>query len=551
MPSKVQLASARALGKPIGDPVSASPSSTNVPKSGDPAIESYSCAFYYRGLTIHGRAYVYLTALSFESILMRERVLYQFCDISHIELKGLNTLNIVFHARAKQPDIVLCSFFSRNHAFELLSFMVERNRMDDKPRKRPTARFSNLEQAGEFFLQYPILQTPPKGDNWTDSMVKSVMLPAMAARIANPASSNDTPQMGAGTDGKAHPIARVSAAEEVSSGVEDEKGDQGIAQPSESSEAPREADFLWVQPDDAVDRVRGSAFEKREHCASVTLPGSVEEVTEKLFSDSSHGILREFHDRSKVTELEISNWLPASEDTSGFRSRMVTFTKPLSLKVGPSSTRIEEANFMSFTRNGGAIIETHAHALDVPVGNSFRVELYYELSPNNTTSSDDKFLFNTNLKISVAVHFTGYTMLKSVIKSNSKAEAVSEMKAFADLAQARLGSSTSVRPENREMDTGPGGPGDLKPSLGSESESDSASESSHQSPTATKHRKNTRIFSKTMAKQLSSVGLENPDDLLIVLSFTGVALLFSSLVTLIVIAYELGSLRRLILMKKM
>eukprot|EP00187_Rhodella_violacea_P004550 CAMPEP_0174890816 /NCGR_PEP_ID=MMETSP0167-20121228/5925_1 /TAXON_ID=38298 /ORGANISM="Rhodella maculata, Strain CCMP736" /LENGTH=182 /DNA_ID=CAMNT_0016128757 /DNA_START=96 /DNA_END=641 /DNA_ORIENTATION=- len=177
------------------------------------------------------------------------------------------------------------------------------------------------------------------------------------------------------------------------------------------------------QSNDAFDRIRGSAFKKREDCSSVVLRGSVARVASHLFSDSSHDFQFFTRSESKATDLQISKWMPGSPRTGGFRSRVLTYKTPMSFVVGPPSTRVREENFMSFTSGGGAIIETHAHAQDVPGGDLFRVELYFELLPNNNRE-------RTILRTSVAVHFSGSTMLKSIIKSSVKSESSRKLLAY-------------------------------------------------------------------------------------------------------------------------
>lgn len=193
--------------------------------------------------------------------------------------------------------------------------------------------------------------------------------------------------------------------------------------------------LVWRSPLDVIDRVYGSAYEKKIERARSVLRTSVREVFNILFIGDW---LKQFHESSKNKEVTISDW---NRGDDGFMRREVHFKKPLTYKIGPKETRVKETQRYSFTSNGGVLLELEGQNFDAPYGDYFVCESYFELTPQGDGSS-------TLLVASFAVHFSKRTILKKKIESGALAETNVAYQNLVDMASKRIDDHAN---ENKDL----------------------------------------------------------------------------------------------------
>ncbi|OSX68596.1 hypothetical protein BU14_2523s0001, partial [Porphyra umbilicalis] len=81
--------------------------------------------------------------------------------------------------------------------------------------------------------------------------------------------------------------------------------------------------------------------------------------------------------RGKSSLQVPADWSP--DPTTGHPTRTVTYTKALTMRIGPASTRVAEAQTLSAPA-GGARLELSMHSLDAPFGGVFRVRMAFTLT---------------------------------------------------------------------------------------------------------------------------------------------------------------------------
>lgn len=182
---------------------------------------------------------------------------------------------------------------------------------------------------------------------------------------------------------------------------------------------------LWMVDGDVMDRISGQAYSAKVEQARRVLKAPIKRVFDLLFAGSW---MLEVHGKNGNTELTETPWARGED---GFMTRTLQFNRALGYRIGPKATRVIETHRYSFTSSGGAILETCGHNLDVPLGDSFRVEGYIELSPSNGGKS-------TAVVASVAVHFTKSSMLRGKIESGAISETKETYTRLLDLAELKI-----------------------------------------------------------------------------------------------------------------
>lgn len=182
---------------------------------------------------------------------------------------------------------------------------------------------------------------------------------------------------------------------------------------------------MWRVEDDVVDRLSGQAYGAKVEQARRVLQAPVKKVFDMLFAGDW---LLDVNRKNGNTDLTKTPWARGDD---GFMTRTFEFSRALGYRIGPKATRVVETHRYSFTSAGGAVFETSGHNLDVPLGDSFRVEGYLELSPTSGGSA-------TTIVASVAVHFTKSSMLKSKIESGAIAETKDTYARLLDLADLKV-----------------------------------------------------------------------------------------------------------------
>jgi VAD1 Analog of StAR-related lipid transfer domain/GRAM domain len=185
---------------------------------------------------------------------------------------------------------------------------------------------------------------------------------------------------------------------------------------------------VWKGNGDVVDRRAGNAYDAKVEQGRRTLLAPVRTVFNELFIGSW---ILDVHGKNGNTDLTETPW---TRGDGGFMTRQLCFSRALGYRIGPKSTRVVETHFYSFTSSGGVLVECSGHNLDVPMGDSFRVETYIEMEPVAGGSS-------TSVTASVALHFTKSTMLRSKIESGALEQTKVSLTRLLDLAELRVNES--------------------------------------------------------------------------------------------------------------
>lgn len=196
----------------------------------------------------------------------------------------------------------------------------------------------------------------------------------------------------------------------------------GIGPVEASPSVPPSRQRLWKVDEDPVDVFSGKEHGKRKEQARRLINSPVPVVFDLLFAGDF--ILR-VHEKNGNTECSETEWTRGDD---GFMTRTIRFSRALGYRIGPKATRVVETHRYSFTSDGGALVEFSGHNLDVPMGDSFRVESYIELKPAGDHGTA------TSAIASIAVHFSKSTMLRGKIESGALAETKATMTRLLELA---------------------------------------------------------------------------------------------------------------------
>ncbi len=168
--------------------------------------------------------------------------------------------------------------------------------------------------------------------------------------------------------------------------------------------------MVWRQHNDPVDVIFGKKYKERTTQAKDVLKYPPQFVFNFLFT--SQWIERYLSDTNNL-DITVSDWYKS--ETTGILERKISYVRPLTHRMGPRQTRVRETQRYCFKSDGGVLIESEARNLDVPYGDNFRVESFFELAP---TEGGKK----TEIVVSIALNFIKGTMLRGVIESATMSE---------------------------------------------------------------------------------------------------------------------------------
>lgn len=184
--------------------------------------------------------------------------------------------------------------------------------------------------------------------------------------------------------------------------------------------------LFWKTKVDPVDTVFGRGYETKMEQARCTFDVPPIFVFNQLFR--SDWILTYLSETNNF-ELRVTDWFRNEE--YGVMQREVSFVRPLTHRMGPKQTRVDEKQTYCFTSDGGVLVESEARNLDVPFGDNFWVESYFQLKP---TYGGKK----TEFIASIAIHFTKRTMLRGAIESATIPETKRSFEKLIELAAKQI-----------------------------------------------------------------------------------------------------------------
>ncbi|TIB00642.1 hypothetical protein E3P96_02595 [Wallemia ichthyophaga] len=144
-----------------------------------------------------------------------------------------------------------------------------------------------------------------------------------------------------------------------------------------------------------------------EVAMDTTLPATPEKLYNLMFTSF---FIKDFMSTQDLTEIQISDWQPKADSSK--LSRTITYIKPLTVGVGPKSTKCvldDENEHVDFDDH--VLVLTSTRTPEVPSGNSFVVRTRTAISwaTNN----------NSHVIVSTKVEWTGRSFLKGVIERSA------------------------------------------------------------------------------------------------------------------------------------
>ncbi|TIB97762.1 hypothetical protein E3Q17_03257 [Wallemia mellicola] len=138
-----------------------------------------------------------------------------------------------------------------------------------------------------------------------------------------------------------------------------------------------------------------------------TLPATPEKLYNLMFTSF---FIKDFMTSQDLTEIQISDWQPKAD--SSRLARTITYIKPLSVGVGPKSTKCvldDENEHVDFDDH--VLVLTSTRTPEVPSGNSFIVRTRTAISWAVNNSS--------HVTVTTKVDWTGRSFLKGVIERSA------------------------------------------------------------------------------------------------------------------------------------
>ncbi|KAB2595342.1 GRAM domain-containing protein 1A-like [Pyrus ussuriensis x Pyrus communis] len=162
--------------------------------------------------------------------------------------------------------------------------------------------------------------------------------------------------------------------------------------------------------------------------AESQFPIKVEDFFSLFFSDDV--FTESFHRSCGDKELKCTPWNP--HDKFGF-SRDVSFQHPIKIYFGAKFGSCQELQKFRFHRNSHLVIETSQEINDVPYGDYFRVEGFWDIERDPDGSKDC-----CNLKIYVNVAFSKRTVWKGKIVQSTMEECREVFETWINMAHELL-----------------------------------------------------------------------------------------------------------------
>eukprot|EP00189_Rhodosorus_marinus_P001573 CAMPEP_0113964558 /NCGR_PEP_ID=MMETSP0011_2-20120614/7219_1 /TAXON_ID=101924 /ORGANISM="Rhodosorus marinus" /LENGTH=720 /DNA_ID=CAMNT_0000976899 /DNA_START=30 /DNA_END=2189 /DNA_ORIENTATION=- /assembly_acc=CAM_ASM_000156 len=167
-----------------------------------------------------------------------------------------------------------------------------------------------------------------------------------------------------------------------------------------------EENYMWIQKGDVIDYKHGKAYANRKQVLQMRLHINTRDLFAYIYTEGANSY-REFHEAKMGDwDVKITDWLTVD----GHRERRGSFTKRLQYSIGPKQTRVEEKSFLTFTSDGFRL-ESELYNRDVPLGDSFRVENYFEFHNDGAEY--------TICTAYVAINFLTRNLLRSRIESGT------------------------------------------------------------------------------------------------------------------------------------
>lgn len=256
---------------------------------------------------------------------------------------------------------------------------------------------------------------------------------------------------------------------------------------------------VWATPADVWDAPSGAEAGRRSEVARAVLPGSPAMVFNALFVGDW---IYAYHAARGNREVVVGDWAhppppprvaaaggtaggtagtgpaaPAAggSDTAGtgaaaaplYPTRTVTYVYPLTLRIGPKSTRVVETHtysFMSPPPGGsgpGVLVEVSGHNLDVPCADAFRTETAFALTPVDSPADAGAAGGGaaaaggaaTLVAVSAGVHFTRAFPLRGKIERGARDDCAAAYRELLALAATTLAASPPL-PVRRAEATG-------------------------------------------------------------------------------------------------
>lgn len=408
---------------------------------------SYSCALV-KGILLQGRLYVTKSSLLFYAKIFG-RVTKEYVPLALVRSVRKRRSGFVANAikvsfmDPSTPPLVFGSLNRRERACALITTRLLAVNPAAEVLREGEDEYSAEEAES---IAHPPLSS---GSGGSDDHFRSRSVPSATAGMASivpraasefgvhtdgeePSSLNGTDFARANTDGgysggrNSHLLvdSRIGRryGSTASEGVVGAK-DTPLYSSPDSCPLPRVRQRLWKVDDDVTDSFSGKEQAKRKEQARRVFDAPVQVVFDLLFSGD---FITTVHEQNGNTGCTETHWARGDD---GYMTRTLCFSRALGYRIGPKATRVVETHRYSFTSDGGALVEFSGHNLDVPMGDSFRVESYFELKPEGSDGA------STLVIASVAVHFTKSTMLRNKIESGALTETQGTMTRFLDLAE--------------------------------------------------------------------------------------------------------------------
>jgi len=147
----------------------------------------------------------------------------------------------------------------------------------------------------------------------------------------------------------------------------------------------------------------------------------------KIFYSDRSPFIKTYHEQRGDKELNVTKWTNSPQFGM---IRDIQYFAPVKIPLGPDRTRVQETQRYHLQR-GRLLVETIAMMLDIPYGESFRLEARWDVS----SASDPAYC---RLVVSLGVHFVKKTWLKGKIESQSIKESKQSFQQWVELAREAL-----------------------------------------------------------------------------------------------------------------
>jgi len=312
-------------------------------------IDSFSCALQDK-ILLHGRLYVFSSCVCFSSNIfgIQKKYVFPYSAISTVRKRPVNAIAIEFEE-------------------------------DFKYKYKGFASFANREKAVRCIEQHMVVA---RGDLADESGEESIV----KERVSGNADATD--ERASLRTSEAEDLSKIPSASLDRGSGEDVSLDDSVPPARHASSGSLVINVPATTGDAAmqdvpIDQVWGSCFAERSECGRGPVPASTKDLFRKIFLSPS--FWKDVLQRIGERDVNIASW---SRGPSDYMERTVTFVHPLKIVMGPKQTNCEVVNRYSYTSQNGVVFEAEQHNLDVPYGNSFRVQTFYEINPLTSGSSE-------------------------------------------------------------------------------------------------------------------------------------------------------------------